>query len=104
MLWHVKKKNYILCLSIEKEDNKMKLDQSPFFRKPIIPWYDSNLLCWIFIIICTISLVFAIVGIKVALFNHLFSDYVWLPICLGLLALFVMIKILIKLIKRGQNF
>ena len=82
----------------------MRLDQNPFFRRTIIPWYDSNLLCSIFIAICVVTLVFAVIGINVALANQAFSGFVWLPSSMAFLSLFVIIKILIKLIKRRQNF
>ncbi len=82
----------------------MRLDQNPFFRKAIIPWYESNLSCWIFIIICAVALIFAIIGIKVALFDKAFAGFVWLPSIMAFLSFFVMIKILIKLIKRKQSF
>ncbi|MCK5312626.1 MAG: hypothetical protein KAJ62_10980 [Desulfobacteraceae bacterium] len=82
----------------------MKLDQNPFFRKAIIPWYESNLSCWIFITICTLALIFSMIGIRVALVDQAFTGFVWLPSLMAFLSLFVLIKILIRLITRRQNF
>ena len=82
----------------------MKLDQTPFFRKAIIPWYESNLLCWIFITICAFELIFSMIGIRVALVKQTFTGFVLLPSLMAFLSLFVMIKILVKLIKRRQSF
>ena len=82
----------------------MKLDQNPFFRKAIIPWHDSNLLCWVFIVICLFTLIFAVIGINVARANQDYASFVWLPVLMAFLSLFVMIKIMLKLIKRRQDF
>jgi len=82
----------------------MKLDQNPFFRKAIIPWHDSTLSCWIFIVICLFTLIFAVIGINVACANQEYAGFVWLPALMALLSLFILIKILIKLIMRRQNF
>ncbi len=81
----------------------MRLDQNPFFRRAIIPWYDSNLACSIFIAISVCALIFSLVGIKVALENSDFVSFVWLPSVMVILSLFVMIKIMLKLIKRRQT-
>ena len=78
----------------------MRLDQNPFFRKAIIPWNESNLSCWIFVTICAFALIFSMIGIKVALVNQAFTGFVWLPSFMAFLSLFVMIKILVKLITQ----
>ncbi len=81
----------------------MRLDQNPFFRRAIIPWYDSNLACSIFIAISVCTLIFSLIGIKVALTEPDFGNFVWLPSVMAILSLFVMIKIMLKLIKRRQT-
>ncbi len=81
----------------------MRLDQNPFFRRAIIPWYDSNLACSIFIAISVCTLIFSLVGIKVALVHSDYINFVWLPSVVTFLSLFVMIKIMLKLIKRRQS-
>ena len=80
----------------------MQLDENPLFRKMIISWYDSNIVCWIFIVFCTVIFVFSLIGIKVALINPLYNDYVWVPCLLGTLCFIVFIKILIRLIRRNN--
>ncbi len=82
----------------------MRLDKNPFFRKEIIPWYDSNLVCSITIVICLCALVFSLVGIKVALTNIEYADFAWLPFCIVFFSSIVLVKVLLKLIKRRQNF
>ncbi len=81
----------------------MRLDQNPFFRRSIIPWYDSNLACSIFIVICLCTLIFSLIGIKVALTGPDFINFIWLPSLMVFLSLFVIIKIMLKLIKRRQT-
>lgn len=82
----------------------MRLDQNPFFRKAIIPWYESNASCWIFIIISFFALIFSLIGTRVAFMNQGFTGFAWLPSLISFLSLFVMVKIIVKLIRRRQNF
>ena len=44
----------------------MQLDQNPFFRKTITPWYDSNFTCWALIWAMGVVFCFAVGGIIVA--------------------------------------
>ncbi|OQY00468.1 MAG: hypothetical protein B6I26_07805 [Desulfobacteraceae bacterium 4572_130] len=80
----------------------MQLDENPIFRKIIISWYDSNIFCWIFIIFSTVILIFSLIGIKVALDNTLYNNYVWVPGLLGGLCFIVIVKIIIRLIRRSN--
>ncbi|MBC2704710.1 hypothetical protein [Desulfobacula sp.] len=81
----------------------MQLDQNPFFRKTITPWYDSNFACWTLITILFFVFVFAIAGIFVGSDNQNFHEHVWFPGFLAFLSLFVVVKIFLRLKKRSKN-
>ncbi len=81
----------------------MQLDKTPFFRKPVNPWYDSNFTCWMLIIIMIFIFAFAIVGVIVSSSNQNFLQHTWFPGFLAFLSLFLIIKILFRLKIRSQE-
>jgi uncharacterized MAPEG superfamily protein len=81
----------------------MQLDQNPFFRKNITPWYDSNFACRILMISMVFIFAFAITGIIVAFNSPYFREHVWFPGFLAFLSLFLMVKILLRLNRRSKN-
>ena len=80
----------------------MQLDQNPFFRKPITPWYDSNPACVILILALIPVILFAVAGVWTALTEPLFSPHVWLPGTLLGLSLFLAFKVYFRLRKRNR--
>lgn len=81
----------------------MQLDQNPFFRKAITPWYDSNPACWSLVGFLVLVLIFAIFGIFVGAANPYFTPHVWFPGLLGFLCLFLIIKIYLRVKHRDRN-
>ncbi len=81
----------------------MQLDQNPFFRKTITPWYDSNLACWIVMGGLIFVLFFSITGIFVGVSNPAFAPHVWFPVFLTFLCLFLIIKIYLRMKRRDKN-
>ena len=69
-------------------------------KKVIIPWYDTDMLCYIMIIFTILVIGFSLVGISVALNNIIYINYIWLPVTIIILCLFVLISVLIRLTKR----
>lgn len=82
----------------------MQLDQNPYFRKSITPWYDSNFACWTLIIIMTFVFIFALSGIFVVSGNPDFQDHIWFPIFLAFSSLFLVAKIFLRLRRRIKNY
>jgi len=80
----------------------MQLGKTLFFRKPITPWYDSNLACGILITIMIFVFAFAFVGIIVGSDNQNFVQHAWFPGLLAFLSIFLVIKIFLRLRKRSQ--
>jgi hypothetical protein len=78
----------------------MQLEQTLFFRKPITPWYDSNVACRTLIACMVVVFVFAIAGIFVGSGNPDFKEHVWFPGLLSFLSLFLVVKIFLRLKQR----
>ncbi len=78
----------------------MKLDKNPFFRKPVTPWYDSNIACWTLIAFLVLVFLFSLIGIIAASDNLYFKAHTWFPVFLAFISFFLVIKILLRLGKR----
>ncbi len=69
-------------------------------KKVIIPWYDTDLLCYIMIIFTILVIGFSLVGISVALDNIIYINYIWMPVTIIILCMFVLISVSIRITKR----
>ena len=81
----------------------MQLEQNPFFRKSITPWYDSNLSCILLIGFMILVFLFAVVGIFLGISNELFNEYTWFPGLLAGLSFFLIVKVYYRLKNREKN-
>ena len=81
----------------------MQLDQNPFFRKAITPWYDSNFACRGLIWIMVAVFCFAVGGMIVANVEPLFFPHIWFPCMLAGMSGFLVIKIFLRLRARDKN-
>jgi hypothetical protein len=81
----------------------MQLDQNPFFRKAITSWYDSNLACWLLILLMLFVFVFALAGVIVAGGEPDFVEHIWFPGFLVFLSGCLMIKVFFRLRARSKN-
>ncbi|MDQ1268761.1 MAG: hypothetical protein QG618_65 [Thermodesulfobacteriota bacterium] len=81
----------------------MQLDQNPFFRKTITPWYDSNFACWV--LICSMFLVFcfAVSGVIVAGDDPKLVRHIWFPFMLAGFSGFLVVKVYVRLNIRSNN-
>ena len=80
----------------------MQLDQNPFFRKTITPWYDSNFTCWCLIAAMLCVFAFALYGIFIASSHPYFQQHVWFPGFLAALSGFLVVKVFIRLRHRAK--
>jgi len=78
----------------------MRLDQNPFFRKIIVPWYDSDTFCYIVMAVMAGVILFSWVGVGVARRNGEYSANIWVPLLLIFLSAAVILSTLVRLIKR----
>jgi len=82
---------------------EMQLDQSPFFRKTITPWYDSTFACRALIWGMAVVFCFALGGIFVAGGDPQFSKHTWFPSMLAGLSGFLVVKIYFRLRARAAH-
>lgn len=81
----------------------MRLNPNPLFRRIIMPWYDSTLVCWILLVSMVGVLLFSITGIFVAGENPAYSKNQWVPLALAAMSLFVGLSVSSRLINRYQQ-
>ena len=78
----------------------MQVDQSPVFRKAIVPWHDSDAACMVKSAVMFVVLLFGIDGIKVARQFDAFNAYVWVPVLISTMSFSVCVSNIIRLIRR----
>lgn len=78
----------------------MKIDKTPFFRKKIYPWYDSNGMCILTMFVMVLAAAFSVIGWMVGHQNVQYRGYVWVPILLLVLSLVVFVSTAVRLIDR----
>ncbi len=85
----------------------MKLDQNPFFRKTVIPWYDSDLFYITICIFMTIVFLFSKVGIRLALEHARYQEHAWVPLVLmvfsGIVLASSLIRLSIRMVRRRMT-
>ena len=75
-------------------------DGNPLFRKVVAPWYDGAVACWVLVAAMAILSAFSWAGIQVARTHPFYGDYIWVPLILLLLCLFVAGSVILRLIHR----
>ena len=78
----------------------MQIDKCFSYRKTITPWYDSDFICAIKLLIIFIIVLFGADGIKVAKQSDAYNEYVWVPLLLFALSVVVFATNIIRLVKR----
>lgn len=78
----------------------MQIDDTPLFRKIIVPWYDSEAICLLTIVFMDVVFLFGVAGVSVALSHPAFHTHIWIPILVMVLSGGVIISVTIRLIRR----
>ena len=78
----------------------MPSEKSPFFRKPVIPWYQSKTAYSIAIVIMLVVFLVGLAGISVSREIDEYNGYLWIPAVLVILSVCLMIINIIRLIRR----
>jgi len=79
------------------------LQQSPFYRRQMTPWYDTNAVCWVLIICMLAVLGFALTGVWVARTQSTYHGMLWVPLSLALMSAGVIVSTLWRLVKRRMG-
>ena len=78
----------------------MPREKNPVFRRAIIPWYDSDRVCWIVVGFMLLTAIFSTAGLFAALEEPDYQRHIWLPILLLLLSTGITISTLIRMFRR----
>ena len=81
----------------------MQLDHNSFYKNSIIPWYDSNTLCLVIILLMGSVLAFAGIGVWVAMTEGDYAAHVWSPATLAGISGCVMFKTVFRMIGRSRQ-
>lgn len=83
----------------EEITENMELDESTFCRRIITPWYDSYPVGWILILWAIFVLIFALIGLDIAMSTETFYRYLWFSVMLACLAAVIIISVLFRMIR-----
>lgn len=78
----------------------MRYDEKPIYRKLIVPWYDTQKICLVLIVLMFLVFLFALAGVSVAGEYPQHRTKIWLPILLLVMSASVIISTAFRLIKR----
>jgi hypothetical protein len=78
----------------------MLLDPKPVYRRVIVPWYDSEIVCFATLLFAGLVLIIGYFGIHVAYDTPAYRQYLWIPGLLIAMGLAVFISVAIRLINR----
>ncbi len=78
----------------------MPLDPHPFFRKAIVPWYDSDAVCIGVIVLMGLVLLFGFLGVHVAQHKAGTRGDLWVPLLLVLSSGGVILSTAARMIRR----
>jgi len=78
----------------------MPSEKSPFFRKPVFPWYQSKTAYSITIVIMLVVFLVGLAGISVSREIDEYNGYLWIPAVLVILSVCLMIINILRLIRR----
>lgn len=78
----------------------MHLNDTPVFRKIIVPWYDAEAVCLLTLLFMDTVFLFGMAGIAVAREIPEYHGYIWVPFVLVVLSLSVILSVVIRLVRR----
>jgi uncharacterized membrane protein YfcA len=78
----------------------MRFDRSPLFRKTISPWYDTEMLCYVVLVLMVLVMIFGVCGLWVVQNEPEYHSHGWVPASLLLMSLYVIVSISVRLGRR----
>jgi hypothetical protein len=74
--------------------------QDPVFRKIIVPWYDSDIICAGSAMMMIFVFLFALRGLNMALQIAEHPEFIWMPLILAGMSLCVFFTLAARLLRR----
>jgi len=82
----------------------MRLDyKNPMYRKVIVPWWDSEIACFLIIISMFVVFLFGMMGVSVTHESLSYRPFIWLPVLVAMLSVLVILSTTIRLIRRYRS-
>ena len=78
----------------------MQHDQDPVFRKIIVPWYDSDIVCSVSALAMVVIFLFALRGLNLALQIADTPAFIWMPLILAGMSLCAFFSLIARLLNR----
>jgi hypothetical protein len=78
----------------------VKIDPNPFFRRAIVPWYDSEPVCLLWVLFLLLVFWFGMIGIKTALDIPAYRNHLIIPATLVVLSAAVIVSTTVRLVTR----
>lgn len=82
----------------------MLLDDTPLFRKMIIPWYDSLSTCLLILVFFDLVFLYGFIGMTVARETHEYYRHSGIPVLLMVLSLSGGLSVCIRLFLRYEHY
>ena len=77
--------------------------QNPLFRRVIIPWYDTEPVCYFMLVFMAVVNLFSLAGIFEANSIPEFKRHLWIPALLFGMSLVVFISTILRLARRNSE-
>ncbi len=81
----------------------MRFDKKILFRRVIVPWYDSEIVCLLMIVLMFLVFFFGLLGVSVARKNTEYNEHIWVAVTLIVMSGGIIISTTIRLIKRYMD-
>lgn len=79
----------------------MRLDyRNPVYRKVFVPWWDSEIACFLVILFMFVAFLFGMMGISAARKTPEYQSFVWVPVTVVALSIAVILSTTLRLIRR----
>lgn len=69
----------------------MRLDPNPVFRRIIVAWHETEIVCYSLIFFMFLVLFFGVVGVFVAKDEPAYTGFIWVPIALVVLPIIMIL-------------
>lgn len=78
------------------------MKERPVYRQPLIPWYDSTLVCRVLFWLLVPVFIFALLGFFEAIYMPDWQVHLWMPLVLGILSFWVILTMGLRLRRRRK--